>query len=682
MKKLLAILVCFTVFISANSREVKSFNDGWSFKFYNTRTLSAGSSLTEGQGGKPVTIPHTWNAEDYLAGNGQFKRNLGIYTKSFDVPADYKGKRLFLKFEGAMTVANVFVNGSFAGEHLGGYNAFTFEVTDLVKYGTENQVLVGVDNSPRYDVAPLGGDFNLYGGLYRDVWLIVTDDVCISPLKYGSSGVFISQSNVSHESADLSVDVLMSSTTDYSGIEVEFKVFDGDKNLVASASTGQVNNDKAVLKLTIASPHLWNGRSDPYLYTTVTSVKRGDKEIDSYEEPIGLRYYSIDPDKGLFLNGEHLKLRGVSRHQDFEGVASAMTQEMHMKDFDLFEEMGVNALRLAHYPQAHFMFYEADRRGFVVWEEIPFVGGYINSEAFNTNLKYQLTEMILQNYNHPSIFFWGLYNEISGDFNDILASLNDLAHCLDPGRMTTVAAYQDGSFNHITDVISWNKYYGWYYGKYDSFSEFFDDWHKKYPDARIGVSEYGAGASTSHHADPSVVDTLPFSFYSNDNKHKNPMGRWHPEEWQTQLHMAHLKMISERDYLWGSYIWNMFDFGSFVRNEGDRPGINDKGLVTHDRQTKKDAFYLYKANWNKNEPVLHLCSKRYTEPRASAAADIIVFTNQPDVQLYINGIKTGKKVKPDEYATVEWKGIQLQKGDNNIDVRSGKMTDSCVWKVQ
>jgi len=682
MKRLVLIIACFACYIYANSREVISFNDGWAFKFFDTRTLSAGSSLLEGRGGTPVTIPHTWNADDYLAGNGQFKRNLGIYTRSFDVPADYKGKRLFLRFEGAMSVANVFVNGSFAGEHLGGYNAFTFEITDLVRFDTGNQVLVGVDNSPRYDVAPIGGDFNLYGGLYRDVWLIVTDDVCISPLKYGSSGVFISQSNVSHESADLNVEILISSVTDYSGVEIEFKVFDADKNLVASSSTDQVNNDKAVLKMTINSPHLWNGRSDPYLYTTVTSVKRGDKEIDSFMEPFGFRYFSIDPDKGLFLNGEHLKLRGVSRHQDFEGAASAMTREMHVKDFDLFEEMGVNALRLAHYPQAHFMFYEADRRGFIVWEEIPFVGGYINSGAFDNNLRYQLNEMILQNYNHPSIFFWGLFNEIAGDFDDILASLNDIAHCLDRDRMTVVAAHQDGSFNHITDATCWNKYYGWYYASYDEFTGFFDTWHEKYPDARIGVSEYGAGASISHHIDPSILDTLPFSYYANDKNHKSPLGKWHPEEWQTQFHMEHLKMITERDYLWGSYIWNMFDFGSNVRNEGDRPGINDKGLVTHDRQTRKDAFYLYKANWNKDEPVLHLCGKRYTEPRESPAADIIVFTNQPDVQLFINGVKTGKKVKPDEYATVTWKAVRLNKGDNVIEVKSKELTDSCIWKVE
>lgn len=681
MKKLLTLSLLLLLGIKLNARETIPFNDGWSFRFNDARTLSAGSGLLEGRGGTPVTLPHTWNAADYLSETGVFKRTLGIYSKSFDVPADYEGKRLFIRFEGAMTVANVFVNGEFAGEHRGGYNAFTFEITDLVKYGASNQILVGVDNSPRYDVAPLGGDFNLYGGLYRDAWLIVTDDVCISPLHFGSSGVFITQKNVSPQSADLSVDVLLSATNDYSGIEVDFKIFDTGKNLVASTTAGQVNNDKAVLKLAVRSPRLWNGRSDPYLYTTVTEVRRGDSIIDAWEEPIGFRYFSIDPDKGLFLNGVHLKLRGVSRHQDYEGVGSAMTREMHKKDFDIFEEMGVNALRLAHYPQAHFMFYEADRRGFVVWEEIPFVGGYINSEAFNNDLKFQLTEMILQNYNHPSIFFWGLYNEISGDFNDILASLNDLAHCLDPGRLTTVASFQEGSFNQISDVVSWNKYYGWYYGKYDDFAEYFDDWHAKYPDARIGVSEYGAGASTSHHIDPSLLDSLPFSYTARDDRHKNPMGSWHPVEWQTELHMAHLKMITERDYLWGSYIWNMFDFGSFVRNEGDRPGINDKGLVTHDRQTRKDAFFLYKANWNKDEPLLHLCSKDYIEPRESPAADIIVFTNQSDAQLYINGTKVGKKMKPDEYATVEWKDIQLQKGDNTIEVRSGKLIDSCVWKV-
>jgi beta-galactosidase len=248
--------------------------------------------------------------------------------------------------------------------------------------------------------------------------------------------------------------------------------------------------------------------------------------------------------------------------------------------------------------------------------------------------------------------------------------------------MTVAATDEEGPFDHITDLIGWNKYYGWYYGKYMDFVTFFDDWHKKYPEAKIGVSEYGAGASILQHADNAVLSDLPFSYVSNDNKHKNPVGHWHPEEWQTELHMEHIRFIAERDYIWGSFIWNMFDFGSSIRNEGDRPGINDKGLVTYDRKTKKDAFFLYKANWNKEEPVVHLCSKRYTEPRELNTADIIAFTNQPDVQLFVNESKIGKKMKADNYATIIWKGVQLRKGENKIEVKSGLYSDICVWSVR
>ena len=500
-----------------------------------------------------VNLPHTWNSTDFMS-DGGYRRGYGTYSKNLEIPADYKGKRIFLRFEGAGSVANVFINSNHLGEHKGAYTAFTYEITDYVNYGGSNSVSVICDNSQRFDLAPQGGDFNMYGGLYRDAWLIVTDDdACISPLYFGSSGVFVSQLLASEKRAELRAEIFLSTKSDYKDCEVVFSILGKDNNVVFTQTIPYINNNKVLCNVSIDNPHLWNGIKDPYLYKTETVLKRKGKEIDRVEENIGIRYYYVDSNKGFFLNGEHLKLRGVCRHQDWDSIASALTEKNHLADFSFFEEMGANALRLAHYPQAQFMFREADKRGFIVWEEIPFVGGYIKSKDFDDNLKLQLSELILQNYNHPSICFWGLFNEITGDFDSIVAQLNELAHKLDPYRMTVAATYQEGSFNFITDAIAMNKYFGWYYNKVEDFATYFDDWHTKNPNAKIGLSEYGGGANTNQHVD---------QFVPEDDPRPSSRGPWHPEEKQTAIHISTLKMITERDYIWGSFVWNMFDFGS------------------------------------------------------------------------------------------------------------------------
>jgi beta-galactosidase len=663
------ILVMFFSASNAFSREVKSLNEKWNFSagIETPRGLGWGA----GQGGSNVVnLPHTWNSVDYMTDN--FRRGYGSYSKSLLIPAEYKGKRLFLKFEGAGTVSTVFVNSNLMGEHKGAYTAFTYEITNVVKYGENNSINVVCDNSQKFDVAPQGGDFNIYGGIYRDVWLIVTeDDACISPLFHGSTGVFISQLLASGKRAELRAEVHMSTASDYKNCEVEFDILDKDNKVVTSQTTPYINNNKVVFNAHLDNPHLWNGVKDPYLYKTVTILKRNGKEIDRVEENIGIRSYYVDPNKGFFLNGEHLKLRGVSRHQDWPRIATALTEKNHLVDFSFFEEVGANALRLAHYPQAQFMFREADRRGFIVWEEIPFVGGYVKSKDFDENLKFQLTELILQNYNHPSICFWGLFNEITGDFDAILAQLNELAHKLDPYRMTVAATYQEGSFNFITDGIAMNKYFGWYYNKIEDFGPYFDDWHAKNPTAKIGVSEYGGGASIRQHVG---------QFVPEENPRASSRGPWQPEEKQTAIHMAQLKMITERDYLWGSFVWNMFDFASNHKKEADTAYINTKGLVTYDRKTRKDAFYLYKANWNKKEKTTHLCSKDYTD-RKENVTDVIAFTTDPSVTLFINGKQVGK-MQTDQYATVMWKNITLSPGKNHVEIKTASGTDSADWNVK
>ncbi len=675
MKKLglkTILIICFVVLIfvpNSNAREVISINKSWSFRV----GVQLPRGLGWGFGRTPsdtVNLPHTWNSSDFMSEDGYY-RGYGSYSKTLEIPKEYEGKRLFLKFEGAGSVANVFVNSNHMGEHKGAYNSFVYEITDVVKYGEKNSIDVICDNSQRFDVAPQGGDFNMYGGLYRDAWLIVSDeDACISPLYYGSSGVLIHQLLASEKRAELRAEIYLSTKSDYKNCEIEFTILDADNKVVSTPTNSPVNNDKAVCNIGIDNPHLWNGVEDPYLYKTVTVLKRNGKEIDRVEESTGIRSFYIDADNGFFLNGKHLKLRGVCRHQDWDGIASALTRENHLEDYSFFEEMGVNSLRLAHYPQAHFMFEEADRQGYIVWEEIPFVGSYINSKAFDDNLKTQLTEMIVQNYNHPSICFWGLFNEIHGGQDMVTSEMNDLAHQLDPLRLTVCANDQEGSFNFITDAFAMNKYFGWYYNKVEDFGPFFDDLHAKNPNAKIGVSEYGAGASITQHES---------QFVPEENPRPSSRGPWHPEEKQTAYHISHIKMIAERDFIWGTYVWNMFDFGSNFRHEGNTPHINDKGLVSYDRQIRKDAFYLYKANWNKNEKTTHLCSKNFTE-RKEDVTNIVAFTTAPSAKLFINGKQIGK-MNTDDYATVIWKDVKLNQGKNLVEIKTADGNDSAEWTV-
>jgi len=652
------------------SREVKSINKGWRFSNGIQGGMGFGRGGSQDASGT-VDLPHTWNSVDFMSDAG-YRRGYGSYSRDLEIPESYKGKRLFLRFEGAGSVASVLINSNFLAEHRGGYTAFTYEITNYVNYGGRNSINVVCDNSQRFDLAPQGGDFNMYGGLYRDAWLIVTDDdACISPVYYSSTGVFISQLLVSEKRAELRAEIILSTRSDYKNCEVVFSILDKDNKAIFNQSIPYINIDKVVCNVGIDNPHLWRGVKDPYLYKAVTVLKRNGKEIDRVEENIGIRSYYVDPNKGFFLNGEHLKLRGVCRHQDWDSLASALTEKNHLIDFDFFTEMGVNALRLAHYPQAQLMFAEADRRGFIVWEEIPFVGGYINSKAFDDNLKLQLSELILQNYNHPAICFWGLFNEIRGDFDGILAQLNELSHKLDPYRMTTAATYQEGSFNFITDAIAMNKYFGWYYNKVEDFATYFDDWHAKNPNSKIGVSEYGGGANINQHID---------QFVPEDDPRPSSRGPWHPEEKQTAIHMSTLKMITDRDYLWGSFVWNMFDFGSNSQRAGELPHLNDKGLVTFDRKFRKDAFYLYKANWNKNEKTTHLCSKNYTD-RKENVTDIVAFTTAPSAKLLINGKQVGK-MQTDKFSTVIWKGVKLNQGKNHVEIITPDGSDSADWIVK
>lgn len=664
MKKLPIVLVAWLAAFGADAqRHDQLLNDNWQFRF--------GHQVEKNTVAR-VDLPHTWNAQDALSGRTDYKRGLGHYERRLFVPADWKGQRLYLRFEGANSIADLFVNGRHAGQHRGGYGAFVFEITDFVNYGKANTLRVSVNNAETLELMPLVGDFNFYGGLYRDVHLVRTGPACISLLDHGSPGVRLVQDSVSRDYAAIRALVALSNGSDTATqAEVLLRLLDGDREVAAQRLTLTLPPDSSVegsLPVSLRRPHLWDGRRDPFRYRAEVSLWRNGHEVDRVEQPLGLRYYHIDPERGFFLNGRHLPLRGVCRHQDRSEVGNALRREHHDEDAAIMAEMGANAVRLAHYPQAEYFYDLMDRYGFIVWAEIPFVGpggysdeGFVNLPAFRQNGREQLVELIRQHYNHPSIVVWGLFNELSMRGDDpvpYIKELNDLAHREDPTRLTVAASNTDGALNFVTDAMAWNRYDGWYGGTPAGLGQWLDHMHTTHPDLRIAISEYGAGASLYHQQD-TLVKTVATSF-------------WHPENWQTHYHMANWREISARPFVWGSFIWNLFDFGAAHRHEGDRVGINDKGLVSFDRRTRKDAFYFYKANWNKEIPLLYLAERRCTR-RTRPVQTFMAFTNQPEAELFVNGTSCGH-AKTDSLGTVRWNGVRLRPGQNEIRVVSGRGT--------
>lgn len=688
-KKIIAVLLVVLTYWSASaavpaeqhvsfvqgvsgSRQMIPLNANWLFHFaYN---------FEQGITKEAVNLPHTWNAQESLRGVADYQRKSGIYEHVLELPADWRGKRLFLNFEGVNSVAAVFVNQKLVAEHAGGYTAFSVEITAAVQAG-KNSIMVQVSNAYRLDVLPLHGDFNVYGGIHRPVSLLITDQNCISPLDYGSSGVYLKQLQVSESVATLTV-LSKLSLKNPQGLSLRSRVMDRNGNFVATKTTqvGSLPISELSQSLKIVKPRLWNAKQDPYLYRVEVSLLKNGQVIDQVIQPLGLRYFSVDPDKGFYLNGKYLDLYGVGRHEDVAGKGSALNDQDEETDMALLLELGATAARLTHYPHGRHFYDLCDQNGILLWSEIPFVGpggytgtGYVNTEGLRSNVKHMLTELIRQNYNHPSVCFWGLFNELKLDFDDprpFIEELNTLAKTEDPTRLTTLASnLGTQEFTELTDLMAWNKYYGWYGGKFEEIGTWADQSHRQLPLKPIAVSEYGAGASPFKHTE----QLSPV----------NPKGRFHPEEWQTAFHEKYWRELKKRPFIWGKFIWVLADFGSSIRTEGDAEGINDKGLVTYDRKLKKDAFYFYKANWNV-EPMLYLTEKRNNK-RLQAKTTVKVFCNLPEAALWVNGQLVGVR-KKDEWNTMKWEGISLRKGRNEIVVKSGqgekKLVDRCVWDLQ
>jgi beta-galactosidase len=660
----------FSVAQDAFPRTIISLNSGWGYK-----------PITKTQKDIPltmVTLPHTWNAR-YIEGSTLYNREMMVYQRSLEITPEMAGKRLFLYFEGVNSSANIFVNNKTVGTHLGGYTAFCFEITDFVKPGANN-LEVWVSNAYRTDVLPISGDFNVYGGIHRPCHLIVTEKNCISPVFYASPGVFIHQDDISAKMAKIVVETVLSLKDKTYSLMLKTSVTNAEGIVVASNET-KVSDDNVKQPLQITNPTLWNGKKNPYLYNVTVELYENGILKDKVVQRTGFRYYSVDPEKGFFLNGKYLNLYGFNRHEDVEGKGSALTPEDYQKDMELINESGATAMRLAHYPHAEPMYDLSDENGIILWTEIPMCGpggysyaGYLHTDGFENNARQVLKELVYQKFNHPSICFWGIFNEILVNYDDpvpFIKELNALYKQLDPSRLTTFATCVDQKYYiGCSDLIAWNKYFGWYQSGVRQAGDFFDNAKINSNNQPIAVSEYGGGGSIYQHQWPL------------DEQNK-PEGRCHPEESQTLCHEGNWSAYMGRPYLWAKLIWVFADFQSSIRKEGDKDGINDKGLISYDRKTKKDAFYFYKANWN-SEPMIYITSRRFTE-RNSTDAEVKVYTNLKEATLYINGLKISK-MKKDNINRIVWNNIKLVQGKNaiRVEAKSGgqTLTDSCEWNVK
>jgi beta-galactosidase len=609
-----------------------------------------------------VNLPHTWNDRDGEDG-GSYHRGVGWYRTTVPVP---DADRVFLQFDGANLVTDVWVNGQPAGRHEGGYAAFRFDITGLAD--TEATIAVRVDNAMNPDVPPLQGDFTMFGGLHRGVQLVATGSLHVDLLDHGGPGVYVRQHAVGPARADLAVTTRVTNDSAQArSTPVRAVVTDARNRVVASATTEVVVAAGATVPVTqpvvVDRPRLWRGQDDPYLYRVRVSV--GGDEVGV---PLGIRTVTMDPDRGLLLNGEPLPVRGVNMHAMRPGKGYAISDADTDADFAMIEEMGANAVRLAHYQHPQRVYDLADRRGLVLWTEIPLLGSLTASEAFFANTRTQLLELIRQNQHHPSVVVWGAGNELytnSPDANRLLAELAQTIATEEPERPSSYAFCcfneADPMASH-TASLGHNLYFGWYYGVFADMGAWADRMHATFPDRRIAVSEYGAGASTVHQANPPPKP--------------DPAGEFHPEEWQALYHEGNWRELRTRPFLWGTFVWVMFDFASDGRDEGDRPGLNDKGLVTADRRTRKDAFYWYQANWSQ-EPVVHVTARRDT-PRLSQTTDVKIYANTP-VSLTVNGVRLGTRT-PDDHV-VTWAGVPLRPGRNTIVATGGGSTDRVTWWV-
>ena len=597
---------------------------------------------------RPVVIPDVWNKNEPGAEGNR------LYRCDFSLDEISSEGCAFIEFAAVAGVCRAWLNGKYLGEHRGGYSLFRFDISSKFRQG-ENTLIVSADNLRYDDVLPLGGDFNNYGGIYRDVRLIFTDRLHFDLMHFGTLGVDVKP----RTSGIVELEARIKGASEDEPARIEFLILDGDE--IVCRSVNYISDSSK--KLTVREPKLWNGKDSPHLYSACFRILRNDEIIDEVSLSFGFRDIAISPEQGFFLNGEVFRINGVSKHQDWEGAGSCPTEGQLDTDLELILESGANSVRLSHYQHPQYFYDLCDRAGLVVWAEIPLLSMPDGNDGVRKNASSQLKELILQCKHHPAICFWGLQNEIAlaGESLEMyrgIEELQALAKELDDTRITAGAnlytVKNNSPLNRVTDMIGYNIYFGWYYGETPDFADFIDKFRKDNPDIPLGISEYGVDCNTVLHS-------------------ASPKRKDYSEEFQALYHETVYPFIKVREYIWGSFVWNMFDFGSIRRKEGRLEGLNGKGLVTFDRKTKKDSFFYYKAQWS-NEPFVHIASRRF-KIRTEESVSIKVYSNLESVALSVDGSTWRKKSITGVFI---FNDIPMRMGSNTISAVSGKVSDSIV----
>lgn len=695
-------------------RLVENINSGWKFAKLSKKAGSAAKIEAPGFDDslwQPVSLPHTWNdfdgADHHYSPEALtqpelsegYYRGLGGYRKSLSLPESFENKRVFIEFDGVNTIAMVYINGEYVGSHEGGYSAFRFDITDYVRPGKVNLIAVKADNSPSDHIVPITnqGDFTKMGGIYRSVKLIAADPLHIDMMDYGSPGIYITPCNISANHSDVNFRVLLANDSPYDKkVTVSARITDPYgkevEKLSVSQSLAAGQRVSRELNASVESPCIWNGVSSPLLYSAEITLTADEAITDCITQSFGIRSCMADPEKGFILNGVPTRLKGVNYHQDSFENGWAMENSQFERDYRLMLEMGVNSVRMAHYQHNPYEYSLCDRLGITVWTEIGLINRITADESgkvkilpkLKENLCQQLNELIRQNYNHPSIIFWGICNELyqmNDEIYGIFSELCSLARNIDPCRLITFADNQSwGKFLELpSDVVGCNRYFGWYKeaGEVEKLSQWLDNYHKNNPSRPLCISEYGGGGAISQFMESPTQDDI------------NPWGSPHYLNYQSLLHEKLWAQLNERKYLFGCYIWCIFDFASAGRKEGDTVGQNDKGLVTRKR-TPKDAYYFYKSVWN-DEPTLHLTEKAFT-PRNRIVPKVKAYSNCESAELFVNGISKGIILRSHLdplYSTVfTWNNVEiLPDRENEVKVKSrfadgSILEDSAFWSCK
>ena len=624
-------------------REIISLNENWTLSF------PKGDHATE-----QVNLPHTWNAVDGNDGNGSYLRTTGVYTRTFTAPKQPReGGRTYVEVLAAALNSTVKVNGQVATTHEGGFSIFRADVTDLCHEG-ENELTIEVSNEDTPSMYPSSADFTFYGGLYRGVNLISVPDAHFDLDYYGGPGMMVTPVPTEDGGANFTVKSFVTNPAD--DLTVMYSIEDCFGREVASAVRGSADTEVTIY---VPDAQLWS-MDEPNLYTVIATLQRNNEEVDEIAANVGVRSFKVTPDEGFSINGVPTPLRGVSRHQDrvFEG--NALTAEEHYDDAMLIKELGANTIRLAHYQHSQAFYDACDEIGFAVWAEIPFISVFKKGEGAHKHVMEEMKELIIQNYNHPSIMFWGISNEIliggiSQELVDTHHDLEKLCKELDPTRLTTIAHVSttpvNGPMHHITDLESYNHYFGWYGGKMEQNGPWLDQFHAEHPDICIGISEYGCEGIINWHSN-------------------TPQCKDYTEEYQALYHEHMAQVFEDRPWVWASHVWNMFDFGCAARNEGGVSGRNNKGLITMDRKTKKDSYFVYQAYWTQT-PMVHIAGRRHAQ-RAGETTEIKVYSNQDTVVLYVNGKEVGQQTAHRVFKF----NVALNEGFNTIVAVAGDVKDS------